>query len=263
MELGFFLTLVFIIIGFVIVFVFLTFLWKKVVNEKENQGSPYDNNELKILESLMKDRIDMVIRILNSQTTLITAISSSLGTIRKNEDTFEKKPVKTSEEEIKIDNEALSKDPGNDVIPRLTPEDAEIKLESLLNGTDFTVSIWQQFSKPFDICAHLLVMYLAENGLPSPRIEPYPPMQDNNPNFWKFMIVALNWKADGKRFVIPRNYERYDPLWHEHLFNVRGNVNKPDNYINGLVRCAELKNGELSGYIDKKLLEREGIIEVE
>ena len=73
------------------------------------------------------------------------------------------------------------------------------------------------------------------------------------------IVQAQNWRAEGKRFVIPRNYDRYDPLWHEHLFTLRGNTNKPDNYINGLAQCAMLKNGELSGNIDKKLVDIAGL----
>jgi hypothetical protein len=239
-------------------------LWKKLssMSPQDNQVVQTSNRniELEALESRMNDKIASMERLINSQSTLISVISNNLHISSQKE-------IVTGEEEgdkTPVDQGQTRIISNIDVSPHIAPEDAEKKLDNLLNGADFTERIWQQFSRPFNLCAEKLIAYLGENGLPMPRIEPYPALQDNNPNFWTFMIVqALNWRAEGKRFLIPRNFDRYDPLWHAHLFEIRGNTNKPDNYINGLVRCAVLKNGILTGYIDKKLVETKGIIKMD
>jgi len=239
-------------------------LWKKLrtMSARDNQAVQTSSSHLQLeeLESRMNDKIVSMERLINSQSTLISVISNNLRIGSQKEVV----PGKEEGDKTREDQGQTGTISNINVIPHIAPEDAEKKLDNLLNGADFTERIWQQFSKPFNICAEKLISYLGENGLPMPRLEPYPALQEDNPNFWTFMIVqALNWRAEGKRFLIPRNFDRYDPLWHEHLFEIRGNTNKPDNYINGLVRCAALKNGILTGNIDKKLVETKGIIAVD
>ncbi|MCP4146208.1 MAG: hypothetical protein GY757_00525, partial [bacterium] len=208
-------------------------------------------------------KIDFLLKLVNSQSNLLSVISNSLGSYADTE--LQDKTGANSADEDTQNNDNTPGTPSViGITPNFTPVDVEKKLNKLLNGAEFTGNIWQQFSKPFNVCMDSLVKYLGENGVPMPRINPYPALKENNPNFWRFMIVQPhNGQTGGKRFLIPRNYDHYDPLWYEHLFKIKGNLNKPDNFIKGMVNCVILKNGELTGYIDKKLVEMKGTISVD
>lgn len=255
--------------SFILLGVCTIMLWNKVrtIAAKNDQAVLTSNQhlELEVVESRMNDKIAHLERLLNSQSTLISIISTNLSICGIEETVVEKKSTEkesTGQEITKGEENSVITSP--DVISRVRYEDAEKKLESLLNDANFTKDIWPQFSESFYICAEKLVSYLSQHGLSTPRIDAYPPLKENNPNFWTFMVVqAMTWRSDGKQFVIPRNYVRYDPLWHQHTFEVRGNTNKADNFINGLVRCAMLKSGMLTGNIDKSMVDLKGIISVE
>jgi len=246
---------------------FILFFRKlKEANNKTNQPIYSDlHSELNLLESRINNQIDLMMNTINSQSTLISSISNRVDNIMVIEPGTQKDVVEnTVDNEHTIIAEPPEETTDNRIQSWVSTVDVDKKLDSLLNGTDFTETIWKHFSGPFDFCAEKLVKYLGEHCIPLPRIEPYPTLKDNNPNFWTFIIIqAQNWKDEGRRFVIPRNFDRYDPLWHKHLFEVRGNVNKPDSFIKGLVRCAMLMNGNLSGNIDNRLVELKGIITVD
>jgi len=266
-------TLLVVTIGIIFITICLILFWGKVkeINNKVNQTTANDYHQnLDNIELRVDNKLNLMMNMINSQSSLISSFSNRINHFNVVSKDFEKKPLEPTEDKFSKEisqnpsKELFIKEDNDNETTMLNPEVVEKKLDSLLNGTDFTESIWQQFSKPFDVCVDMLIKYLGEHGMPMPRIQPYPAIKDNNPNFWTFMIIqAQNWKDEGRRFVIPRNFDRYDPLWHKHLFDVRGNVNKPDSYINGLVRCAIIINGNLSGSIDKRLVEEKGIISVD
>lgn len=266
-------TLLVSIVGFIFIGLCLVLFSGKVrdLNEKVKEISqPAHPDEAVNLDSRINMKLDPLVNMVNAQSTLISSILQQLGNIAVIKAIPGKEVATTAagNEPVKIgekNQEEIADDKNKrELEHRLSIVDMDKKLDSLLNGTDFTMSIWQGFQEPFDVCAEKLAKYLGEHGIPLPRIEPYPDLKENNPNFWIFMIVqAQSWKNEGRRFLIPRNFARYDQLWHKHLFEIRGNVNKPDSFIKGLVRCAILMNGNLADNIDKRLVELKGIISVD
>lgn len=239
--------------------------WKTVFI-KDNEG--VYKKDIENLKLSIDGNLNRMMNIIDSQNSLIKTISNLYENFKRVEIASEKELMNISKSineaskqknlEVTVESIPMA------IIPTITNEELEKKLDSLLNSADFTESIWHHFSRPFDVCVDMLITHLGEHGIPMPKIEAFPNIKDNNPNFWTFMIVHIqNWKDVGRQFIIPRNFDRYDPLWHKHLFEVRGNVNRADNYIKGLVRCAIIMNGDLSGNIDKRLVELKGIISVD
>lgn len=136
------------------------------------------------------------------------------------------------------------------------------RLEVLLNHPDFLSSVWQNMDGAFDIASGHLLRYLSEKGIPEPQIEAFPPLPDGNPNHWIFAVVqGRDHGPEVRRILIPRNFSRYDPALHDHIFEVRGKRPTLDNYIREMQRCALLKpKGELKGFIERELVETPGVL---
>jgi hypothetical protein len=78
------------------------------------------------------------------------------------------------------------------------------------------------------------------------------------------MVLGSRDGDDGiVRFLIPRNYSRYDPAMHDHLFKVMGGGESLENFIRELRQCAVLRgSGPLEEFIPPKLVERKGVLVV-
>lgn len=206
------------------------------------------SNKFEIIENRLLDRVESVkdlIRLQNSYPSFPL-----------------ERPETTSRAEVFEENNSGRISQVN-ITPRVPSNDFEARLQDLLNGSDFRQDFWQnQMSRRVDECQNELIKFLAEHGQPEPEFQIYPPLQDNNPHHWRFLILQTRGTSPTKRrFVIPRHYDRFDPSWHSHLFQVHGSSNKPENFILELHRCAILSSGkELSGYISKSLVEKQGII---
>lgn len=257
-------------------------LWKKFQILSTNNVKAIRSEEP---QSRINDSIENLTRLVNIQSSLLSIVAKNMKSENhciehnsSNQPT--QSPAQTSANEISEQKTILDSNNHQDdrqheqkhsakqdisFLPaEETPEKISKELERLLNSSDFTRTIWQQFSRPFDICAKQMNQFLGDHGIPSPRIEAFPPLEKGNPNFWSFMIVEPNsWKSNGKRFLIPRNYDRYDILTHSHLFEVQGNRHKADSSIIELVRCATLSSGSITNHIDKKMVETKGIIAVD
>ena len=135
------------------------------------------------------------------------------------------------------------------------------RIEALLGHPDFLSGVWTGMDGDFHTASGYLLRYLSEKGVPEPRVEAFPPMIEGNPNHWIFLVVDVS--ARGHRILIPRNFSRYDPALHDHLFEVRGKQATLDNFIRELQKCALLgATGELQGFIDRDLVEEKGAVVV-
>jgi hypothetical protein len=245
-------------------------LWKRT-NSKPDSNPGTDNrlwdelrthlnrasNKLDVIENRLLDKVESIKDLIRLQSSFTSYFPERREEIR--ETTARTKEL--VENDFAENN--FGRTPPVNITPRVRSDGTESRLESLLNGSEFLQNFWQnKMSKRVDECQTELIKFLAEHGQPEPEFEIYPPLQDNNPHHWHFLIVQTRGTAlDKKRFVIPRHYDRFDPLRHSHLFQVRGSSNKPENFVLELHRCAILSSGkELSGYIDKSLVEKQGII---
>lgn len=137
---------------------------------------------------------------------------------------------------------------------------AERRLALLLGSSDFLQRVWPDMTGPYEVAVTRLSRYLAEDGLPEPSIEPFPPNEIGASSHWLFMTVSYrDPQMECRRFLIPCNYSRYDPLMHDHLFQVLGAGGSVDYFIRELRQCALLEaNGDLQGFIPKALVVRKG-----
>jgi|GEM_PF-6860015 len=215
------------------------------------------SNKLDIIENRVLDRVESIKDLMRLQSGFTSYFPERREEMRET-------AARTKEfVENDFEENNFGRTPPVNIIPRVPSDNLEARLHDLLNGSEFLQNFWQnRMSRRVDECQNDLVKFLAEHGQPEPEFEIYPPLQDNNPHHWHFLILQTRGTArDKKRFLIPRNYDRFDPSRHSHLFQVRGPSNKPDNFILELHRCAILNSGkELSGYIDKSLVEKQGII---
>lgn len=215
------------------------------------------SNKLEVIENRLLDKVESVKDLLRLQSSYPSFPSERREEMRET-------TARTKEfVENDFEENNFGRTPPVNITPRVRNDGSEARLQDLLNGSEFLQNFWQnRMSRRVDECQNELIKFLAEHGQPEPEFEIYPPLQDNNPHHWHFLILQTRGTArDKKRFLIPRNYDRFDPLRHSHLFQVRGSSNKPENYILELHRCAILNSGkELSGYIDKSLVEKQGII---
>jgi hypothetical protein len=152
--------------------------------------------------------------------------------------------------------------------PRGPQRDDELsdveRLDLLLSSPDFRNGVWPRMDGPFNVAAAHLLGYLSGKGVAEPDLEPHPPVGPDYENHWEFMVV---WPQDGgdgaSRFLIPRNYSRYDPAVHDHLFQVLGGGASLENYIRELRRCALLRGtGPLEEFISPKLVDERGVLVV-
>lgn len=211
-------------------------------------------NKLDIIETRLLDRVESIKELIRLQ--------NDNASIRR-EDMRGVRTVTQGLADNEFEENTFGRTPSVNIRPRVPSDDFQARLEDLLNGSEFLQNFWpNKMSRRVDECQSELIKFLAEHGQPEPEFEIYPRLQDNNPHHWHFLILqTLGAARDKKRFLIPRNYDRFDPQRHSHLFQVRGSSNKPENFVLELHRCAILSSGkELSGYIDKSLVEKQGII---
>jgi hypothetical protein len=148
-------------------------------------------------------------------------------------------------------------------VPQLEEEatlTAERRLARLLDSSGFLQGVWPDMNGPHEEAAQKLRRYLAEDGLSEPIVQPFPSLGAGASNHWLFLAVSYRApQADCRRFLIPCNYSRYDPLVHDHLFQVLGAGGSVDYFVRELRRCALLEaNGELEGFIPKSLVVKKG-----
>jgi len=134
------------------------------------------------------------------------------------------------------------------------------QLDILLSDPDFTSGIWPRMDGEFQVATAHLLGFLSGQGVAEPGVEPHPPTAFEDGNHWDFLVV---WSEDaggeGCRFLIPRNYSRYDPALHDHLFRVRGGGPGLDNFIQELRQCAVLRGaGPIEDLIRPELVKRKG-----
>lgn len=141
-------------------------------------------------------------------------------------------------------------------------QSAPPRIEALLSRPDFLSTVWQDMDGAFDVASGHLLHYLSEHGVAEPHIEAFPPLMHDNPNHWIFAVVqSRDGRSEGHRILIPRNFSRYDPAIHDHLFEVRGKRPTLDNYLREIQKCALLKSmGELKGFIARELVEQKGVV---
>ncbi|MFY9824243.1 MAG: hypothetical protein WAM82_22905 [Thermoanaerobaculia bacterium] len=148
-------------------------------------------------------------------------------------------------------------------LPRREEQDS-LALENLLarelSAPGFLAGVWPGMEGAFEEASKKLLDYFRNEGLAEPIIEPYPSVERGGSNHWFFLSVAYrDPQKDCRRFLIPRNYSRYDPLVHDHLFEVLGASGSVDLFVKELRRCALLEaQGSLEGFISKDLVVRRG-----
>ena len=249
-------------------------LWKRVNARQDStqEPGPILLEELQAYQRSISAKIDMFAERMTNKLDSIKDIIgvqngfiSSLLSARYEE----KRSTGVKEDEL-----AEEIDEGNHlwnqvkITPVVRSEGHERRLADLLSSSEFLENFWHsQMYKPADESRDQLIRFLVEKGQPEPEIEVYPPLQDENPNHWHFIIIQVRGHggfSEKKRFVIPRHFDRFDPLWHSHLFDVRGRSTTPENFVTALHRCAMLNSSkDLTGYIDKTLVEKKGIISLE
>ena len=154
--------------------------------------------------------------------------------------------------------------PPQNLRPRAPGRSADLSeaelLDILLSDQDFTSGIWPRMDGEYQVATAHLLGFLSGQGVAEPGVEPHPPTAFEDGNHWDFLVVwSEDAGGDGCRFLIPRNYSRYDPALHDHLFQVRGGGPGLDNFIQELRQCAVLRgSGPIEGLIRSELVERKG-----
>jgi hypothetical protein len=140
----------------------------------------------------------------------------------------------------------------------------EQQLESLLGSPEFRDGVWPRMDGTFQMASAHLCGFLASQGFPEPGVEPHPPLVRGEGNHWDFLVVrARRAGEEGRRFLVPRNYSRYDPAMHDHLFDVLGRGASLESFVRELRRCAVLRgSGDLGELIRPELLARKGVFVV-
>lgn len=231
-------------------------LWRQgrsVVKERDKTFKGIVQEEMGCLERYLDGKVDLLLaQFANLQPSSAEA--------------EERKDSRVVEESASEDSEAW---PRQDVRPPSSHagEFSETdRLALLLNTPDFCSGVWPQMDGPFGQASARLLGFLSDKGVAEPEVEPHPTVGVDYENHWDFLVV---WSQDaggeGSRFLIPRNFSRYDPAVHGHLFRVLGGGDSLENYIRELRECAVLRgSGPLQDqeFIEPKLVEKKGVLVV-
>ena len=137
----------------------------------------------------------------------------------------------------------------------------EARLEDLLGDSAFLQDLWPRLNGPVDESMPRFMEYLAKNDQAATELLFYPDLGSRGRNHWIFLLARARGPTSSRRFVIPRYFSRYDPSWHAHLFDIRGQKGMVENFVRDLHRCAFLKAiGDIRGNISSELVQKRGII---
>lgn len=226
-------------------------LWRR------SQVSPQETAEK--VKSTVREELSRQERYLDGKVDLLLA---RLNDLRK-------MPLETEEEEASVALEApptegVGEWAPPDVRPGADDLSESEELALLLDSPAFCSGIWPQMDGPFGEAAARLLGYLAAQGVAEPEIEPYPSTGVEYENHWYFLVVWSHDAEEGSsRFLIPRNFSRYDPAKHDHLFRKLGGGEGLENFIKELRKCAVLRGtGPLEGFISPDLRVKKGVFVV-
>jgi hypothetical protein len=251
----------FLVIAQLLIVTFLLILWKKYQTSLDTNQNTNEHEriyvEIQALEDRLKEKIDFVVNLLGTQKILIPQLYE-----KPDGSALANKVQDKGKEESDLGKGEHGQIAPIEVKTPIYANPSQKLLESLLNGHDFLQLTWQDLNGSFKRCSNDLIRFLTENGLPKPDIEPYPLLQDYNWPHWKFLIIQVqDSSASNVRYVIPQNFDKYDPAWHNHLFDIRSATTNPDKHIKELHRCATISSsGAIDGYISKSIVEGRGII---
>lgn len=232
----------------------LIFLWRRLVpSSKGGEDSP---------QLIIRKETDRLERCLDGKTDLILARLTEMqavGAETQNETQPPTAELSAAQAEVWT--------PPATLRPRSTGQKEISETEhlyNLLSSPDFTSGVWRRMDGPFDVASALVLGFLAAQGGAEPVVEPHPSTALDHANHWDFLVLWSQESGDdGRRFLIPRNFSRYDPAIHDHLFRVLGGGPTLDNFIRELRQCAVLHGvGPLEGLIPPDLVERKGVLVV-
>ena len=250
-------------------------LWWRRRQEGDREAQRLGNEwsrEMRSMERYIENKVDLLLAQILSQKPQSLDLKELVTALRPRDDGASKEGVepKAARAAAKEETEPEAATPLHlDRLPQIPrrKEDSlspERRLARVLSDSSFLVGVWPEMDGLFEEALAKLHDYLAEKDLPEPAIEPHPPIENGGSNHWLFMTVAYrDPQTECRRFLIPRNYSRYDPLVHDHLFNVLGASGSVDLFVRELRECALLEaNGELKGFIPRDLVAKKGVFVV-
>jgi hypothetical protein len=230
-------------------------LWRRVRTPVLAEPPPALRTDFEALERRLGERLDgVLLALVNAQSSVTTFLATASNGAAG--------PAPSEREELPPEASRLTGpfDPQFE----LDPEEVSRRLEMLLNGQDFLQSVWPRLVNDFYDSRQQVQAFLQSNGVPAPVIEPYPRLQDGNPNHWVFMTIAPRGRRSGVRwFLVPRHFVRFDPSFQGHLFEVKGRNDDLEAFVRRLHRCAVVRPEGASGDpIDLRQVEVRGVISV-
>jgi hypothetical protein len=238
---------------------------------RENAPDAAWRAPLEALEQRLAQRIEMTLQLVLVQSNLLSQMTRSGAT--RDEGVIKPTPQQRPEVEETplpeaVATAAQSSRPGQHVPSSQqaeTPAAAMPALGKVLEGSEFRDTLWPRLVGDFDTVSRELQEFLRAQGLTQVELEPYPPLHEGTSNHWEFVIAQPRQQPpDGRSFLLPRSFGRYDPLFHSHLFKAEAQPSSSDLFFRQLIRCAELRwHQGAGGAIDRDRVLNAGEIRVE
>lgn len=248
-------------------------LWwrsRRAAESRPASGADWERS-FRSLERYLDGKVDLLLAQILAQRPKSPDLAEILGALRPARDNDEQSPRAAEQaaapaalppsEPVPLQLDRLPTIPQREEEASLTDER---RLAQLLDSSAFLDGIWPDLNGSYEDAVRRFLRYLTEEGLPEPVVEPVPSLGAATSNHWLFLVVSYrNPQAASRRFLIPCNYSRYDPLIHDHLFQVLGAGGSVDSFVRELRRCSLLEaHGELQGFIPKNLVVKKGVFVV-